>query len=407
MSDYPLSDVVSRQYERWTYPEPIADLELWVRDHFEFFDPSLNWRLFWPARSRKPELDILIAGCGTNQAAVFAYNNPASRVVAIDISDASLAHERRLKEQHGLSNLELHRLPIEELGSLGRDFDFIVSTGVLHHIADPLAGMKALSSCLRRDGVVAIMLYAKYGRVGVEALQSVFRDLALGQDDRSVALVKETIAMLSPEHLVQPYFKLAPDLAFDAGLVDTFLHGRDRSYSVEECLELVSSASLVFQGWLYSNLYYPETSVPFGSGLCSALLQLPEVKLWSIMERLQTQNACHSFFACRPDRPKEQYALDFAGPEFLDYVPALRYLVRVEPQAIARIDWHIPLNADQLAYVREVDGRSTVAEIIQRAAATGERGGVADPERFARALFQSLWRLSLLTMGLERLAAKG
>ena len=52
-------------------------------------------------------------------------------------------------------------------------------------------------------------------------------------------MVKQAIAVL-PQNLhpaAQLYLAIAPDLEFDAGLVDTFLHGRDRAYSVEDCLE--------------------------------------------------------------------------------------------------------------------------------------------------------------------------
>ena len=35
----------------------------------------------------------------------------------------------------------------------------------------------------------------------------------------------------------------------DAELVDTFLHGRERSYTVDDCIDLVTNAGLVFQGW--------------------------------------------------------------------------------------------------------------------------------------------------------------
>ena len=76
------------------------------------------------------DLDILIAGCGTNQAAVFAFNNPDAKVVAVDISQPSLDHQQHLKDKHGLQNLELRRLPIEELSTLGLDFDLMVATGV-------------------------------------------------------------------------------------------------------------------------------------------------------------------------------------------------------------------------------------------------------------------------------------
>ncbi|CNP39476.1 asparaginyl-tRNA synthetase [Mycobacterium tuberculosis] len=50
---------------------------------------------------------------------------------------------------------------------------------------------------------MGIMLYATYGRIGVEVLESVFRDMGLTQDDTSVQVVKEIIAVLSPDHPVQ------------------------------------------------------------------------------------------------------------------------------------------------------------------------------------------------------------
>jgi SAM-dependent methyltransferase len=186
-------------------------------------------RILWPDRAYRPSLDVLIAGCGTNQAAVFAFTNPLAKVVAVDISRPSLDHLQYLKDKYRLTNLTLHLLPIESLPTLGLDFDLIVSTGVLHHLADPLVGMKALADCVRPDGVLAVMLYAKYGRIGVELLQSVFHDLGLGQDDASVQMVKETISSLAPDHPIQSYLKIARDLPSDAAVVDTFLHSRDRN----------------------------------------------------------------------------------------------------------------------------------------------------------------------------------
>jgi len=156
--DDPRADVVSRHYERWRYPRSIPDLDGSSDSTWHWFDPSRFHRMLWPDREYKADLDIPIAGCGTNQAAVFAYNNPAARVVAIDISQPSLDHEQYLKDKHGLWNLELHLLPIEELPTLGLEFDLIVSTGVLHHLASPQAGMEALKGCLRKNGVIAVML---------------------------------------------------------------------------------------------------------------------------------------------------------------------------------------------------------------------------------------------------------
>jgi len=90
-------------------------------------------------------MDILVVGCGTNQAPTLAYTNPQARVVGIDISQESLDHRRFLKHKHGSDNLELFLLPIEDVSALGRDFDLIVSSGVLHHMAAPQTGMDALA----------------------------------------------------------------------------------------------------------------------------------------------------------------------------------------------------------------------------------------------------------------------
>jgi SAM-dependent methyltransferase len=361
--------------------------------------------MLWPDRDYKPDLDILIAGCGTNQAAVFAYRNPEAKVLGVDISQASLNHQRYLKDKHGLSNLEVHQLPIEELPTLGRDFDLIVSTGVLHHMTDPLVGMKALAGCLRPDGAIGLTLYSKRSRIGVEMLQSVFRDMGRGQDDASVQMVKEAVSLLPAEHPLQTYFKAEGDweLQYDAAVVDTFLHGRDRSYDVDDCIDLVTSAGLEFQGWLLNSPYYPHDTFAPGTAAYDAVNALPERKLWSVMERLNIFSACHFFMACRPERPKESYTIDFSTPASLDYVPIMRLQCGLSGTDIFKPGWSVGLNAAQLPFVQHVDGHRTIREIAELVAQSGESPplSVADFGNFGRQLFQSLWRFDFVAMGLD------
>ena len=82
-------------------------------------------------------------------------------------------------------------------------------------------------------------------------LQGVFRELGLRQNDASVLMVKEALASLSQEHPVMPYVSAANDLQFDSGIVDTLLHGLDRSYNINERLDLVDSAGLVWQNLFF------------------------------------------------------------------------------------------------------------------------------------------------------------
>ena len=143
-----------------------------------------------PALARPPyraDLDILVAGCGTWQAAKYALCRPDARVVGIDVSTTSLDHTEQLKRKYNLTNLETRQLPIESAAALDRHFDLIVCTGVLHHLADPDAGLRALRSVLKPEGAMYLMVYAPYGRTGVYMLQDYCRRLGIGTSEREIS----------------------------------------------------------------------------------------------------------------------------------------------------------------------------------------------------------------------------
>ena len=78
-------------------------------------------------------------------------------MTAIDISETSLRHTRDLQRKHHLKNLELHQLPIERVREIGRSFDLVVCTGVLHHLPDPDRGLRAIRDVLRPSGAMRLM----------------------------------------------------------------------------------------------------------------------------------------------------------------------------------------------------------------------------------------------------------
>ncbi len=118
--------------------------------------------------------DILIAGCGTGQHAL----NTASRflnsnVLAVDLSLSSLAYAMRKTCELGISNIEYMQGDILELNRLDRQFDIIESIGVLHHMADPLAGWKILVNRLQLGGLMEIGLYSDIARKPVVAARDI------------------------------------------------------------------------------------------------------------------------------------------------------------------------------------------------------------------------------------------
>jgi hypothetical protein len=119
-----VTSLVARQYEAYVYPPPCRDLAAAkAAGQGDYGDPMLCAPLFWPEGRSEKGLEILVAGCGAHQAAMLAYNNPDAHVIGVDLSGASLAHHRYLREKHHLTNLQLFQGDLREVGSLGRTFD--------------------------------------------------------------------------------------------------------------------------------------------------------------------------------------------------------------------------------------------------------------------------------------------
>ena len=126
------------------------------------------------------------------------FAEPHAHVTAIDISETSLRRTRGLQKRHGLRNLNLRRLAIERVGELGETFDQIVCTGVLHHLADPDAGLRSLRDVLAPDGAMHAMVYGAYGRAGVTMMQDYCRLLGIGVDAAELRDLAEMIGRSPP-----------------------------------------------------------------------------------------------------------------------------------------------------------------------------------------------------------------
>lgn len=388
---------VAQQYEKWVYPAPIQDLSApEVKARRDGGDYERNWLTFFPNKPFRDDLDVLVAGCGSNAAARYAFNHPAARVTGIDLSSSSLAHEAYLKDKHKLDNLSLHQMRIEEIASLGKTFDFIDCSGVLHHLPDPVGGLKALGSVLKPEGTIAIMVYGQYGRTGVYMLQEMFRLMGLGQSEADVMTVKQTLSSLPKHHAVQGYVERTRDSKYDAGLVDSFLHRQDRAYTVAQCQGFAQDAGLSFMHWWDNILYYPEGQLNVEHDFYRKVNAMPDESLWQFMELYNGTLGQHAFCVCHPSRDRKTYHADFTTEAFLDYVPVSRcrevppkegakpgYIgIKREPHPVYM------LNPVEAALFRQIDGRKAIRECFAASGLTG-----IDAVEACRATFRHLWRL--------------
>src|SRR5215472_14377343 len=217
------ADAVRAFYESHPYPAPLRDLDR----HRELYRNPDRRRalslLLWPAEKSPANREILVAGCGTSQAATYALREHDARVTAIDISETSLRHTRELQQKYGLRNLGLHRLPIEEVGELGQTFDQIVCTGVLHHLRDPDTGLRSLRNVLAPNGAMQLMVYAAYGRAGIYMMQEYCRLLGVGISEAELHDLGATIGALSSDHPIAGVARRATDFRRPDALADALL----------------------------------------------------------------------------------------------------------------------------------------------------------------------------------------
>ncbi len=385
---------VTAFYDQHPYPPPVTDLDRYAEDAHDIETRRVEHHLRWPTRPYRVDTTILVAGCGTSQAAKYAIRHPEARVVGIDVSPTSLDHTRSLAERYGLDNLELHLMPIEEVGSLAASFDHVVCTGVLHHLADPDEGLRALRGVLEPSGALTLMLYAPYGRTGVYMLQEYCRRLGIGTSPDDIADLVATLRELPMGHPLSHRLRNTPDFQNADALADALLHPRDRSYSVPEVFDFLDGAGLEFARWVRQAPYLPRcgslSTVPHGARIAA----LPVEDQYAAVELFRGTMVRHSLIAVRNDRPAEA-TVRFDGDDWRSYV-ALRQrtvtsvLERLPDGVAAALlnraheftDLVLFVDAAESAMFDAVDGRTAIGDIPD-----------ADPSFFER-----LWQHDLIVV---------
>jgi SAM-dependent methyltransferase len=394
--------VVGGFYESHPYPPPADDIAAYRRSWNDERRRADSF-LFWPDEPYRDDRSILVAGCGTLQAAHYALRWPNARVVGIDVGAPSIEFERRLKAAHGLRNLELRVLPIERVAELGESFDSVVCTGVLHHLADPDAGLRALHGVLAPAGAMHVMVYAPYGRAGVYAIQEYCRSLGLGWSDRDVDDLAATLRALPPDHPLVPLLRASPDFASKDGLADALLHPRDRPYVVSEFLEFLRRAGLRFGRWIRQAPYLPSCGAIASTPHAERIAALAAERQYAALELFRGTMVRHAAVAYRADAAPAR-RVDFGGEEWPDYVPvraAGTVVVRERlPAGAAAVlvnrnhtytDLYLPIDAEQERMLAAIDGRRTIAELAGGRRADG-----------ARDFFERLWRWDQVVFDISR-----
>ena len=391
------ADQVRAFYESHPYPAPIGNLDR----HRDLYRNPARRRalslLLWPTEKQRGNREILVAGCGTSQAAIHALREPDARVTAIDISETSLRYTRDLQQKYRLRNLDLDRLAIEQVAELGRTFDQIVCTGVLHHLPDPDTGLRALRNVLMSNGAMHLMVYATYGRAGIYMMQEYCRLLGVGATEAELRDLGATIAALSSDHPIAGVARRAKDFRNPDAFADALLHPQDRAYTVPQLYAWLERCGLSFGRWFEQAPYLPQCGAIAKTPHAARLLSLSLPMQHAAVELLRGTMAKHNFIAYRDDRLGESQPITFEGDAWRGYIPlrlpwTLCIRDRVPPGSVAVLinqahtypDLAFPIDAAQERVFTAIDGNRSIDEILRDAAGAGR-------DEQARRFIEQLW----------------
>ena len=326
--------------------------------------------------------------------------------LALMLVSTSIEHTEVLRRQYNLTNLELQQFPIDRVRELGQLFDKIVCTGVLHHLPDPEVGLRALHDVLMPHGVMHLMVYATYGRVGIYMLQEYGQRLGIGTSDEEIRDMANTLMKLPPEHPLAHLLGESPDFRSKAGLADALLHPQDRAYTVPQLFDLLEQAGMNFGRWVWQAPYLPQCGdlavTPHGARLA----QLSPPEQYAAVELFRGTMVRHNVIAYRNDRLDDEPPIRFDNERWLDYLP-----IRL-PQTLF-VDEHIPpgaeaalinqshtypdivlrIDADEKRLFEAINGRLSIAEIARK---------VSMGEKRTQNFIERLWQYDQIVFDISK-----
>lgn len=372
-----MSDVRD-QYEAFPYParDPKDEAKRLITG-----SPSLpiemDHCLWGGQRDWSQTLRVLVAGGGTGDGLVqlaqhlHAAGKPYE-ITYIDLSTASRKiAEARIKARK-LPHVRFETGSLLDAATYGT-FDYIDCCGVLHHLPDPQAGLRALHAALAPGGGLGFMVYAPFGRAGVYPLQAAFNQLFGHLPPKSrLKHAKAAFAKVPAAHPLNRNPNVGDHKLSDAGFYDLLIHSQDRAYSVRDWCEALTSTGWEMATFTQPGLYDLSRFADVPSGM-------DEVTQMATAEELRGTIKTHVGYARRLGEPATPHAditvrvphLGGIAPRKLAQAVAAKVMPKLRTGA-EQVSVSIPSKAAGM--IAAIDGHTTVAEIMEIAKLTPKDG---------------------------------
>jgi 2-polyprenyl-3-methyl-5-hydroxy-6-metoxy-1,4-benzoquinol methylase len=252
---------------------------------------------------------ILDAGCGTGyKSHMLAIANPGATIVGIDLSEDSVVMARQRFTYHQIEPAEFHSMPLERIGELGIQFDYINCDDVLYLLPDAGEALQAMRSVLKPDGIIRVNFHSETGRKLFLAAQNFFKLLGCMQgapQASEIELVRQTMQAMKPNVTLGQKWGPAY-LEQDERVLANYLLQNDKSWSIHQFFAALRIADLEFismvdwWSWNLIDLFNDIEELPF-----EVVMQLSDLSIEDQLALYESINVTHrllDILCGHPDR---------------------------------------------------------------------------------------------------------
>ncbi|NJS16238.1 MAG: class I SAM-dependent methyltransferase [Nostocaceae cyanobacterium CSU_2_110] len=237
---------------------------------------------------------ILDAGCGTGyKSLTLAFANPGSKVVGVDLSQESIQFAEKRLQYHAVDNVEFHTLLLDDLPKLGLEFDYINCDDVLYLLPDAVAGLQAMKSVLKPDGIIRVNLHSQLQREWYYRAQNLCKFMGLmdgNPEETEISTLRDIMKALKNDVQLKAKTWNPINEEDDSSILANHLLVGDKGSTIPEFFALLRNAGLDFIStvnwlrWDVMDLFKDPDDLP--AFLALSLPELSEEERLHLFEQL-------------------------------------------------------------------------------------------------------------------------
>ena len=191
---------------------------------------------------------VLVAGCGTGHHVCIVKDYLNSNILAIDLSLSSLAYAKRKTDELGFNNIEYLNADILALHKLTKKFDVIECIGVLHHMKEPMKGLKILLNLLEPHGVIKLGLYSEKARQHVVKVREFIKKNKFKNTINGIRDCRHSIFIKKEDKVFKKILNRS-DFYTTSSARDLMFHVQEHRFNLSQISQMISDFDLEFLGF--------------------------------------------------------------------------------------------------------------------------------------------------------------